>query len=921
MELEREKRAMAVSPSAAAGLVVRWNDELDLPHHVFSLGAPMTGASAEDAAQIAKRFVRDNSSLFDISMGELDESRVSARSFDERAGLTRLALEQRVNGVRVFDSEMLFLLDRRGSLVAQSGSFIPRARLRAPTATPALTAADALAQAARFCRLQLNLPFDAIEDNLPARNRTVFHSDELDARTEASLVYYPLTREELRLAYQVLLYNAESMVDSYLIVVDAHTGEMLKRDPLTYSFQAPMGRVFTDENPVKAGSRGLVALEGDSGASPQGWVSNGRSEGNNVKAYYNPELSQVETIRANQEGNFDYALDLSPGRSPLDYSNASVANLFYWVNLCHDKFYDLGFNEASRNFQANNFAKGGLGNDPVRADTLRGAKVSQSQTSQPVRNNAFFSATLEGTQPLLAMLMWNGVINGQPVELDSSYDAGVIIHEYAHGVSTRLSGTDNSLGLNSTQGRGMGEGWSDFFAMSFLNGDGPLDSSVSTGSYVTQRARGVRNYPYSTRLEVNPLTFGDIQNNTESHAVGTVWCTILWEMRQLLIERHGFERGKDLAERLVINGLKALPFSPTFINARDAILISDQAANAGANQDLIWRAFARRGLGKSATTTLTSPGVGFRINAKEGYDVPAEVTAGHLAIDDKPPAPAVIGQSLSVVISDRDLSTSESVEVRATNTRTAVTELFQLQAAAPGRFRGNIEIGSEGADGGPSSRLAARAGDQIVIAYANARNETGAAETIEVRTVAGRRIAVYSLDFEQGEGGWVLQGHWHMTQRRAASPLNSIYFAKRKGTNEKKSFTKVGSSGTAYSPSIDLKGLIKPRLEFDYYFSGALEGDINNRAGDLFTLSGRNFPFIGLGAIGPEDPRLSLTYDVKPDAAPSFRKSEVDLQFLGTRTTYLALTFAASLANLNRKKLEGLYIDNVRVTAVSLAPE
>ena len=259
--------------------------------------------------------------------------------------------------------------------------------------------------------------------------------------------------------------------------------------------------------------------------------------------------------------------------------------------------------------------------------------------------------------------------------------------------------------------------------------------------------------------------------------------------------------------------------------------------------------------------------------------------------------------------------------MRATNIRTAATEVFQLQAASPGRFRGTIDIVHESASGGPLRRLAARAGDQVVIAYANQSNQAGAAETIEVRTVVGRRISVYSLDFEQGEQEWVLQGDWHLTKRRAANSLNSLYFAKRKGNNEKKSFTKLGSSGTAFSPSIDLGGLVKPRLEFDYYFNGALQGDFNNPSGDLFTLSGRNYPFIGLGAVGPEDPRLSLIYDVKPDAAPSFRKSEIDLQFLGTRKAYLTFTFAASLANINRKKLEGLYIDNVRITAVSFAAE
>ena len=269
VQLERKKRAMAVKPAAASGLVIRWNDELDLPHHLFSLAAPMTGASSEDAAVIAKRFVRDNSSLFDVSLGELDESRVSARSVDAHDGLTRVALEQRVNDIRVFDSEMIFLLDREGRLVAQSGSFIPQAGLRAPAPTPALTAEEALAQAARFCRLQITRPLSTSEENLPARKRTVFRSGELDGRTEASLAYYPVSREEMRLAYQVLIYTAESITDSYLVIIDAHTGELLKRDSLTYFFQMPMGRVFTDENPVKSGGRGFIALAGDAVASPR----------------------------------------------------------------------------------------------------------------------------------------------------------------------------------------------------------------------------------------------------------------------------------------------------------------------------------------------------------------------------------------------------------------------------------------------------------------------------------------------------------------------------------------------------------------------------------------------------------------------------------------------------------------------------
>src|SRR6185295_4390282 len=110
---------------------------------------------------------------------------------------------------------------------------------------------------------------------------------------------------------------------------------------------------------------------------------------------------------------------------------------------------------------------------------------------------------------------------------------------------------------------GMGEGWSDFFAVSLLDdGASALDAPHTAASYVTaQPARGVREYPYSTRFDLNPLTFGDVAFYPEVHTQGTVWCTILWDMRQLFVERYGFEDGRRAAERLVVDGLKATPIA------------------------------------------------------------------------------------------------------------------------------------------------------------------------------------------------------------------------------------------------------------------------------------------------------------------------------------------------------------------------
>jgi extracellular elastinolytic metalloproteinase len=49
---------------------------------------------------------------------------------------------------------------------------------------------------------------------------------------------------------------------------------------------------------------------------------------------------------------------------------------------------------------------------------------------------------------------------------DCAFDAGVIIHEYTHGVSNRLTGGPaNTNCLNVLEAGGMGEGWGDAMAI------------------------------------------------------------------------------------------------------------------------------------------------------------------------------------------------------------------------------------------------------------------------------------------------------------------------------------------------------------------------------------------------------------------------------------------------------------------------
>jgi len=78
--------------------------------------------------------------------------------------------------------------------------------------------------------------------------------------------------------------------------------------------------------------------------------------------------------------------------------------------------------------------------------------------------------------------------------------------------------------------------------------------------------------------------------------------------------------GNNIAMQLVTDGLKLQPCSPGFIDGRDAILAADMANNNGANQCLIYQAFADRGLGFSATQGNTNN----RFDQTEAFDMPPE---------------------------------------------------------------------------------------------------------------------------------------------------------------------------------------------------------------------------------------------------------------------------------------------------------
>lgn len=220
--------------------------------------------------------------------------------------------------------------------------------------------------------------------------------------------------------------------------------------------------------------------------------------------------------------------------------------------------------------------------------------------------------------PIIAALLDGTTLNGSvPKEghwdgyKDGTLDNGIMAHEYGHGISNRLTGPPTNTNCLNNEEQ-MGEGWSDYFAlvMTMHPGDEGTDGRGIATYAVGQPTTGVGLRPtrYSTNMGINPATYNKIKTAAVPHGVGYVWATMLWEMTWEMVDEYGFDPdlyhgtgGNNVAMQLVIDGLKMQPCSPGFVTGRDAILEADQVNNEGVNQCRIWRAFAKRGLGYSAT--------------------------------------------------------------------------------------------------------------------------------------------------------------------------------------------------------------------------------------------------------------------------------------------------------------------------------
>ena len=863
--------------------------------------------------------------------------------------------QQMLNGLPIFNTEFsAVIID--GVVTSANYNIAVNAENRLKSFEFVFTPNDALYRVAKLDFIVPILPMEIGKGQFEIRD--VQLSDEPVKITQMWIV----SGADILPIYEVSMYE-KNHKHWYNTRIDATTGKILNRNDWVTQCAIPHPASKLNKNTVPSkpavhlkskkasnasyqvfafpiespnhGNRSIVLNPQDDDASPFGWHDDNGvdgaeytiTQGNNVYASDDKDDDDIPGASPSGGSTLAFTAPYDKRQSAANYLEASTINLFYANNVMHDVWWHYGFDEASGNFQTNNYGNGGIGNDAVNADAQDGSGTNNANMSTPpdgfnprmqmyiwnsspggdyfqinspsaskgkyLANKAGFGPVLT-TMPIVGNLVLandggaesergcNTFINSSnvagnialierrtcnftvkvknaqdagavavviysddenPIQMggsdnsitipsvlitlsagnaikaalrngsvnvslydssnlaasvfDSDFDNGIIAHEYGHGISNRLTGgpASSSCLRNEEQ---MGEGWSDFFALVMTHEPGDQASDVrGIGTYVTNEpitGGGIRPYPYSADINASPYRYDDIKRFSVPHGVGSVWCSMLWDLYWAMIDEYGYDSniytgtgGNNTAMQLVIDGLKLQPCNPGFIDGRNAIILADKLNNGGANELLIWEVFARRGLGVDAVQGNTDD-IG---DGDEDYKIPSYLLYS-LKMKKVTIPVSINDQELRYAISAANLTSSVVANITIRDTLNTNVELVESSLSCDYTLTGNVlsmELDS------------ISAGDSFKCSY-----------TVIPKFLSVSKVLMED-DIENGEGEWRIQNQlgvngWKIASTNPLSGANSWFVANAEE-----------SSDYYLEHSYDLAETVSPILSFSHFIN------------------------------------------------------------------------------------------------------
>jgi len=640
-----------------------------------SITAPMGHLSEPRAGApetIALGFVNENLDILGLQPADISGLELTDQVYSKVSGATHLYYSQSYKDLTFQGASLGVSINREGRVMRVGSTLVPNVAEATKAIDPAISPATAVRAVASHLGVDLTAAPELTSQGFGPNAVSVVVANELSLEPMNVRVMLQATGPgEVVPVYQMEVRTTDEKA-WYDISVDARTGQIVSRWDWTHGAdkhaphheaalrnahaalhthnssdtrvthrghdhrgpiepQAPLANAAESYNvfamPIADpadGSRSVVSNPADPEASPNGWISAGKTitRGNNVESYLEardaggaaPPDNSGQYADCGPTLNCNFPLDLNS--PPQQYEDASVTNLFYWNNILHDVQWQYGFDEPGGNFQSDTFGRGGRGGDSIRTEAQDGRDSGSA-------NNANMSTPPDGRQPQMQMFIWN---TDRPIR-DGSFSTVIIGHEYGHGISIRQAGgPSNSSCLVGTQQ--YGEGTSDWWGLLYSVKDDDDGSRAVVGDWAPRRPNGIRPDVYSTDRTLNSTTYESIRSNvyTVPHGVGSVFGQALWLVTWRLIDEYGIGdiydamggKGNQRAMLYVNEMQKLTACSPTFPEARDALVAAAREFYDGEDVCLIWEEFAKMGIGFDA-----NEGNGGR-QVTNGFELPGE---------------------------------------------------------------------------------------------------------------------------------------------------------------------------------------------------------------------------------------------------------------------------------------------------------
>ncbi len=389
----------------------------------------------DNVEQTIKTYLSEKADELGLAPTDFENLVVTDQNVSRTSGIHHVYVAQEVDGVILKNGVANFAVDQEGNVVHSGIRLITNLNKKVVASKATVSAIEAISNAKEAIGMEGEAgPFLKETEN----GRLNFDQGTLAGEViQVYKAFWALKNEadEVRLVWVVSLYQPDGK-HWWQSFIDASTGEEVDRLDWVVSCQfpehgneahhchahtssaleslatpAPGGPATYNVFPMPVespnhGNRSIEVDPADASASPFGWHdTNGATgeeytitRGNNVYAYEDQADANSPGFSPDAGSSLVFDYPYSIANNPTANLNAAITNLFYWNNLMHDVWYQYGFDEASGNFQANNYGNGGSDDDYVLAEAQDGSGT----------NNANFATPDDGFNPRMQMYLWTG---------------------------------------------------------------------------------------------------------------------------------------------------------------------------------------------------------------------------------------------------------------------------------------------------------------------------------------------------------------------------------------------------------------------------------------------------------------------------------------------------------------------------------